>query len=461
MTLFDRTLVQPGRKELEQALKAAAAAANGKARTRVLRWPPRDWADFFRKKLGRKAEGWQGWIAKGGGGGVRSVVTLSWWSDHLGRKHHRIVGDRPSTSAARRAEGRPALACIYPDRVFYRTTPEGRRHLNVLCGCGVFGTPEQAAWMGDRCGPCHDRREAEDTPLADWMDSWILTGHSGPVYGLAFSPDGLLLASGSGDGTVRLWETATGGEYGEYGPVGSYVMSVAFSPDGEEVAAAADLGEVWRWECASGRKLKPIKAGGASGLQYAPGGSAIATCVNGDPTLWDARTGKRVAHFTPGDAFDLVFVRGGRGLVSGTGQEAVQLWDVASQELRATLEPQWDMVHALAAVPGGTRVVLGTEKGGRHLLLFWDLTTFEVTSMPTGHTGPLMAIAFSPDGGAMLTGSGDGTVKSWDARTGEERVTVEGHDNPVFPVAFSPDGRLVASGSYDGVVRLWPAEVFR
>jgi len=119
-----------------------------------------------------------------------------------------------------------------------------------------------------------------------------------------------------------------------------------------------------------------------------------------------------------------------------------------------TLEGHFGPVMSVAFSPDGTQVVSGSYD---QTVRLWDAATGALQQTLEGHSGPVMSVAFSPDGTQVVSGSDDQTARLWDAATGALQQTLEGHFRPVMSVAFSPDGTQVVSGSYDQTVRLWDA----
>ncbi|MFD9737623.1 hypothetical protein [Umezawaea sp. NPDC059074] len=255
-----------------------------------------------------------------------------------------------------------------------------------------------------------------------------LAGHTREVYSLAFTPDGTVLATASGDRTVRLWDvhdrrnpvvlgSLTGNE--------DSVTYVRFSPDGRVLATAGRDRTVRLWAVADPRYASPL-----------------ATLTGHEDTV-----------------FSVAFSSDGRLLASGSYDHTVRLWDIADPaapkafpvltRLSASVKPVVFSGHVLAV------------GGDDHLVRLWDVEDPwhpALLSTLTGHTYSVDALAFSPDGRVLASGSDDHTARLWDV--GDPRrpapfAVVTGHTDIVGSVAFSGDGHVLASGGYDHTVRLW------
>ena len=144
--------------------------------------------------------------------------------------------------------------------------------------------------------------------------------------------------------------------------------------------------------------------------------------------------------------------RDGTRVVSGSDDNTVRVWDLATGRQATTLTGHTDWVRATAVSRDGTRVVSGSDD---NTVRVWDLATGREEAVLTGHAGEVFSVAITPDGALAASGSGDGTVRVWDLATGAERAVLAGHAGPVWSVAITPDGALAVSGSGDGTVRVW------
>jgi len=297
-------------------------------------------------------------------------------------------------------------------------------------------------------------------------------GASSPADGVAFSPDGKLLASTYDDDMVRLWNRATGQLVGAPLRASAYngAFGVAFSPDGKLLASAGFDGTVRRWNPATGRPVgAPLHASahnGVAGVAFSRDSKLLASAgMDGTVRLWNPATGQPIGTLETGaknGAEWVAFSPDGKLLASGCADGTVRLWNLATgQPIGAPLRASTHDVLGVAFSPNGKLLASGGMDGSVRL---WNPATGQPIGAPleTGAQDGVTSVAFSPDGKLLANGGIDGTVRVWNVATGQPigaplRASAV---NGAPAVAFSPDGTLLASAGFDGTVRLWHVALF-
>jgi len=328
-------------------------------------------------------------------------------------------------------------------------------------------------------------------------------GSAGPVT-LVAAPDGSWLASGGGDGRVRLWDPVLGVETRVLSGHAGDVTALVVAPDGSWLASAAGDGtiQVADPRVASDRALVPGHARPAHALAAAPRGSWLAS-AGGDGTvrMWDpaavgAERAKPVGQIRGVSALEAAGADG--WLAVGASDGVLRLWEADVGVERAALAGHPASIRALAAPAHGewiasldddnvarvwrpredahislasgglvTRVstLLADPRGGwlasggpDAAVRLWDPVSGAERAVLTGHGQGVLALAAPADGSWLASAGGDATVRVWDPAGGSGSAPLHvlaGHTRRVHGLAAAPDGSWLASAGIDGTIRIW------
>ncbi len=292
----------------------------------------------------------------------------------------------------------------------------------------------------------------------------------GGINAIQFSPDGSQLAVGTNIG-VWLYNAETGKE--EFLFAGM-CQSLAFSSDGRFLANSGGMfrgQELQLWEMATERRVPLIGPSFAGPvLQFSEDSKTLVSLGNfGQDILWlDVKSGKgnvkkTETQFRSGRPYPEVFALTDDKIAMGWDDGEIQLWDPKAGKALSTLDGHatpTDIsddkdVLALAFSPDGTRLASGSKD---KTIRLWELTNDDEGIILQKHTGWTNILAFSPNGKMLASGSTDKTVQLWDTTTGEPLATLIGNTSSINALTFSPDGSVLASGGADGTIRFWNTE---
>jgi WD40 repeat protein/serine/threonine protein kinase len=339
---------------------------------------------------------------------------------------------------------------------------------------GKYGAPGVAFSPDGRLLACTsaDERGNGAVTVWDWQagqQRLTLRGHIRTIFGVAFSPDGRRLVTGGVDQTIKIWDAATGQEALTLRKHEGIVWSVAFSRDGHRLVSAGTDQAVRVWDARpwqDGEKglevlTLPGHRDGVLSVAFHPRGTFLASgSADGTFKLWDTETWE---HLTlPGSTGTIrnavAFSPDGKWLATGDEGKTVKVWDIDPKRGARgkrpvhNLEGHTDGILSVAFSPDSK---LLASAGFAGTVRIWDMATGKGTQQPKGHTWAILSVAYSCDGRQLVSASNDTTVRVWDVATGQHTRLEPHHTGYVTSVAFSPDGSLLASGSWDRTVRLW------
>jgi WD40 repeat protein/DNA-binding SARP family transcriptional activator len=306
----------------------------------------------------------------------------------------------------------------------------------------------------------------------------VFTDTFGLINTIAISPDGLLLAAGTGDGEIRFWHLRDRQPAGLIQAHRAHVWSISFSPDGQLLASSGDdqLIHIWTLDrrhpmiSAQPRHVLHEQPSNVHAVAFSPDGRTLATGgYDQKVRLWDVQGGRlqRQLEGHTGCIYSVAFSPDGRSLASGSDDCTVRIWALSGDAGRPAARPQADLscqilyghserVYSVAFSPDGQFIASGSTD--QSICLWrWQGAALggQLHQRLVGHRQLVRTVAFSPDSQLIASGSYDETIRVWDVSTGQLRQTCRGHCAWIRAVAFVPDGQQLVSGCFDYTIRLW------
>ncbi|CAE6514302.1 unnamed protein product [Rhizoctonia solani] len=374
------------------------------------------------------------------------VSMLPSWPDHQPFAHHYI----PQTS----------------DLVQIKGVASAERQLGLLSSISVGSEVYCVA-----CSPngkliaagTYDRRILIWDAVTLQMTVDPIQGHSGPVRAVAFSPDGTHICSGSEDETICVWDPQNGQLVA--GPLKGHderVWSVDYSPDGQWLASGSLGGTVCIWSTDTwerkGNPLQPVnkRYGMVFSVVFSPDSAMIAAGYGSMIHLWDVSSGRLIGEPPKGhtgNVSSLAFLPDGKHLVSGSFDCTICVWDISSGQL--AFGPFTTHMGGVSDVRFSPDARSFISVGVDDTIHMWDTASWQSRTW-LRNTGLTRSAKFSPDGLSLISGSVDGNVRIWEVQEfSDEQMAghqLDGHSHWVTSVAFSRCGTYIVSGSSDMTV---------
>ena len=293
-----------------------------------------------------------------------------------------------------------------------------------------------------------------------------MTGHTGCVRTVAFSPGGDLVVSGSMDTTIKIWSAITGEMRADLNGHTGCVRSVAFSADGSTFVSGSEDCTVKLWNTITGRMQANLNTDFVNSVAFSPDGrTVISGSRDGTVKMWDTATTELRHEVTDPDAqrpnyvgiTSVAFSRDGSRVVSGS--ETISIWNVITgrQELRFGYYSVFNYPTSVIFSSDGRWVIAGSSTR----IQVWNAYTGEMHAELKGHSGRVSSLAVSSDGSRIISGAADRTIRIWNMTMLETQASTttmgESHAGPVTSISFSRDGSQVVSGSKDETARVWNA----
>ena len=284
--------------------------------------------------------------------------------------------------------------------------------------------------------------------------------YQGLSFSVAFSNDGKYIASGNYNGTIGLWNAATGESiHGALEGHTDQVNCVAFSPDSRYIASGSYDRTVRIWDVEKGSAIGEPLQGHSDRVRvviFSPNGIYFASSSYGEIIVRDVESREMTYPPLKNNLVlsEFVFSHDSSKIVSGCFCLTIQIWEVSTGTMLHEFPgSEFGDGHLLARPPGNSHILVGFKDG---IMRIWDIEDNKILpKLFRGHADDVTSASYSPDGTRFVSGSKGGTIRVWDAGGGQTETVPS---DEMTAVGVSIDGKCLVTVSQDGTVIVWSAE---
>ena len=428
----------------------------------------------------RFGKGWVRDIEFSADGNQLAVATTTgiWiYDSHTGKQINRFEGHMGGANAISYSQNGQLLAAAHQDLTIRLWEPTGKNQKEPVPALRGHKDKIYAVTFSSDGGSSMLASASADKTIRLWDPHTLIDDekliailpYKDSVRTVAFSFDNRMLAGGSEDGVIQVWDAGTGDRIYDFKEHTNSVQAVHFSRNRTQLVSASLDGNVFLWSLVGegGRLHSPIQHNASVyTAKFSPDGNTFATgSADKLIRLWDTNTAKHNLTFTghKDSVSDIDFSPDGNTLVSASPDGTILLWDTIGARARIEISEHTGGIKALAYTEDNRIRACGTGLDGK--LRLWDAGTSSELSPLSEHTGLTQAVTFSNDGKTIVSGgSEDGTIflsnvlKVLENNTGIDNESLQtvltGNTHGITALALSPAGTTLATGGADGRIHL-------